>query len=135
MVDFFAGMEMNYYMLIAVLFALFMILGCALEATSILILTMPFLFPITEAYGLNPEWFDVFVNMMMVMSGIRPPVNLNVFVVHGVCPDVSINDTFKGALPFCLRSRKAWRWNAQKSGNSAEIRLAGRPMGPAPGGI
>jgi tripartite ATP-independent transporter DctM subunit len=102
MVDIFVGFHMNYYMLIAVLFVLFMILGCALEATSILILTMPFLFPITQAYGVNPEWFGVFVTMMMVMAGITPPVGLNVFVVHGVCPNVSINDTFRGALPFCM---------------------------------
>ena len=101
MVEFFLGMHMGYYTLISVLFVLFMILGCALEATSILILTMPFLFPITQAYGLNPEWFGVFVTMMMVMAGITPPVGLNVFVVHGVCPDVSINSIFRGALPFC----------------------------------
>ena len=101
MVEFFVGMHMGYYTLISVLFVLFMILGCALEATSILILTMPFLFPITQAYGLNPEWFGVFVTMMMVMAGITPPVGLNVFVVHGVCPDVSINGIFRGALPFC----------------------------------
>ena len=101
MVEFFVGMHMNYYTLIIVLFALFMILGCALEATSILILTMPFLFPITQAYGLNPEWFGVFVTMMMVMAGITPPVGLNVFVVHGVCPEASINGIFRGALPFC----------------------------------
>ncbi len=102
MVDLFVGMHMSYYTLIAVLFVLFLILGCALEATSILILTMPFLFPITQAYGLNPEWFGVFVTMMMVMAGITPPVGLNVFVVHGVCPDVSINGIFRGALPFCF---------------------------------
>lgn len=101
MVDFFVGMDMSYFLLISVLFVLFMILGCALEATSILILTMPFLFPITQAYGLDPEWFGVFVTMMMVMAGITPPVGLNVFVVHGVCPEVSINDTFRGAMPFC----------------------------------
>lgn len=102
MVDFFVGMDMSYFTLITVLFALFTILGCALEATSILILTMPFLFPITQAYGIDPEWFGVFVTMMMVMAGITPPVGLNVFVVSGVCPDVSINDTFRGALPFCF---------------------------------
>ncbi|MGN1037977.1 MAG: TRAP transporter large permease [Mailhella sp.] len=102
MVDFFVGMHMTYYVLIAVLFVLFMILGCALEATSILILTMPFLFPITQAYGINPEWFGVFVTMMMVMAGVTPPVGLNVFVVHGVYPDVPINGIFRGALPFCL---------------------------------
>jgi len=102
MVNFFVGMNMSYYALIAMLFGLFMVLGCALEATSILILTMPFLFPITQAYGINPEWFGVFVTMMMVMAGITPPVGLNVFVLHGVYDGVSINDTFRGALPFCL---------------------------------
>ena len=100
MVDFIVGMNMSYYGLVGVMFLLFLVLGCVLESTSILILTMPFLFPITQAYGLSPAWFGIFVTMMMVLAGITPPVGLNVFVLHGVCPEIPITLIFKGALPF-----------------------------------
>lgn len=102
LVDIFVGLEMSYWTLLSMLFVLFLVLGCALESSSIMILTMPFLFPIAEAYGINAEWFGCFVTVMIVLAGITPPVGLNVFVVHGVVPQVSIKDTFQGALPFCV---------------------------------
>lgn len=100
MVDIFVGMHMSYPLLLFLMFVLFLILGCILESTSILVLTMPFMFPITQGYGVDPVWFGVFVTCMMVLAGISPPVGLNVFVVRGVCPHISVMQIYKGAFPF-----------------------------------
>lgn len=100
MVDMFVGMQMSYNMLIFMMFILFLILGCILESTSILVLTMPFMFPITQQYGVDPVWFGVFVTVMMVLAGISPPVGLNVFVVRGVCQHISVMNIYRGAAPF-----------------------------------
>ena len=63
---------------------------------------MPFMFPITQQYGLDPVWFGVFVTVMLVLAGISPPVGLNVFVVRSVCPHIPIVSIYKGAAPFIL---------------------------------
>lgn len=102
MVDVFVGMKMSYTMLLMMMFVLFLILGCILESTSILVLTMPFMYPITQQYGLDAVWFGVFVTMMMVLAGISPPVGLNVFVVRGVCSHIPVMSIYKGAAPFIL---------------------------------
>lgn len=102
MVNWFVGMQMSYNELIFWMFVLFLILGCILESTSILILTMPFLFPITQSYGVDPVWFGVFVTVMMVLAGISPPVGLNVFVVRGVCQHISVMKIYRGSFPFLL---------------------------------
>lgn len=102
LVNMFVGMELSYYGLIFMMFILFLILGCILESTSILILTMPFMFPITQQYGIDPIWFGVFVTTMMVLAGISPPVGLNVFIVHGICPNISVNQIYRGSFPFLV---------------------------------
>ena len=100
MVNMFMGMEMSYEMLLLVLFVLYLILGCILESISILILTVPFVLPITLQYGMDTVWFGVFVTMMMVMAGISPPVGLNIFIVRSICPHIPIFAIYKGAFPF-----------------------------------
>lgn len=94
MIDVFVGMHMSYAMLIGMMTVLFFILGCILESTSILVLTMPFMFPITQQYGIDPVWFGVYVTMMMVLAGISPPVGLNVFLVRGVCKHIPVMDIY-----------------------------------------
>lgn len=102
MVDMFVGFHMSEVTLIFMMFTLFLILGCVLESTSILVLTMPFMYPITQQYGVDPIWFGTFVTMMMVLAGISPPVGLNVFVVRSVCTDIPVATIYKGALPFIV---------------------------------
>lgn len=102
MVEWFVGMQMSYNMLLFMMFILFLILGCILESTSILVLTMPFMYPITQQYGVDPVWFGVFVTMMMVLAGMSPPVGLNVFVVRGVCPHIPVMRIYWGAMPFII---------------------------------
>ena len=100
MVEWFVGMQMSYNMLIFLMFILFLILGCILESTSILVLTMPIMYPITQQYGVDPVWFGVFVTVMMVLAGISPPVGLNVFVVRGVCKHIPVMSIYRGSFPF-----------------------------------
>lgn len=102
MVDLFVGMQMSYAMLLFMMFILFLILGCILESTSILVLTMPFMYPITQQYGVDPIWFGVFITVMMVLAGISPPVGLNVFVVRGVCSHIPVMTIYRGAAPFIV---------------------------------
>lgn len=100
MVDMFVGFHMSRVTLLLMMFVLFLILGCILESTSILVLTMPFMYPITQQYGVDPVWFGTFVTMMMVLAGISPPVGLNVFVVRSVCTEIPVATIYKGAFPF-----------------------------------
>ncbi|MCL1939493.1 MAG: TRAP transporter large permease [Desulfovibrionaceae bacterium] len=102
MVEMFVGAQMSYNMLLFWMFILYLILGCILESTSILVLTMPIMYPITQAYGVDPVWFGVFVTVMMVLAGMSPPVGLNVFVVRGVCPHIGVMKIYKGAFPFLV---------------------------------
>jgi len=88
---------------------LYVVLGCVMDELSMLLLTIPVIFPTIMAldlWGLNPEmkaiWFGILVLMTVGIGLIAPPVGLNVYVVNSIAKDVSMNETYKGVLPFLV---------------------------------
>lgn len=83
---------------------IYFILGAAMDAISMLFLTLPFFIPICVALGIDLYWFGVMVIIQMELSGITPPVGMNMFVVAAIAKPrgISMGVIFKGVLPFCL---------------------------------
>ncbi len=80
---------------------IYLIMGCFLDAISMMILTLPIVVPMLEAHGANLVWFGVIVCMLCVIGCITPPMGLNVYVMKAAMGDeVELNDIFAGALPF-----------------------------------
>jgi C4-dicarboxylate transporter, DctM subunit len=102
LVGFVNQMNVSHLEFILSLIILYTILGCILDLFGCLILTIPFIFPITLSMGINPVWFGVFVIIMMEIALITPPVGLNVFVMRGVARDIPMGTIFRGVLPFLL---------------------------------
>jgi tripartite ATP-independent transporter DctM subunit len=82
-------------------------LGCVMDELSMILLTIPVLFPSVMAldlFGLNPTekaiWFGILVLMVVEIGLIAPPVGLNVYVVNGMARDVPMSETYKGVMPF-----------------------------------
>ncbi|MBK0328947.1 TRAP transporter large permease [Rhodobacteraceae bacterium F11138] len=87
---------------IAMTVALFLVLGCLLESLSMILLTVPVLFPIVTDLGFDPIWFGIFVVVATELSYITPPIGLNVFVMRIVAPEIPLGKVFAGILPFVL---------------------------------
>jgi tripartite ATP-independent transporter DctM subunit len=86
---------------------LYLILGCVMDELSMLLLTIPVIFPAVMAldlWGLAPDakaiWFGILVLMTVGIGLVAPPVGLNVYVVNGLARDVPMQETYKGVLPF-----------------------------------
>jgi tripartite ATP-independent transporter DctM subunit len=89
------------YILLGVL-VLYVILGCLMDVVAMVLLTMPFVFPIIDALGYDPIWFGVIMVVVMEMGLVTPPVGLNVYVISGMVKDVSMYTIFRGVTPFLL---------------------------------
>jgi tripartite ATP-independent transporter DctM subunit len=84
-----------------VLVVFYLILGCFLETMSMMIATIPIVFPIIQHIGLDPVWFGIFLVMMMELALITPPVGMNLYVVQGIrSRGGKMSDIFLGVLPF-----------------------------------
>jgi tripartite ATP-independent transporter DctM subunit len=85
---------------LVVLMVAYLILGMFLEGFAMMVLTIPIVFPIVTALGIDPIWFGIFMVIVLEMGLISPPVGINVFVVKGVAEDVPMGKIFTGILPF-----------------------------------
>jgi len=82
---------------------IYFILGCFIDALALVLLTIPIFYPVVvDTLGYDPIWFGVMVVMVVAMGVITPPVGMNVYVIKGVAPEVSLETIFKGIWPFLL---------------------------------
>jgi len=82
--EFIGGLNLSPPMLIALLVAFFIVLGCFLDGISMVVLTMAVLMPTVEKAGLDLIWFGVFIVLVVEMAQITPPVGFNLFVLQGL---------------------------------------------------
>jgi len=90
------------YLVFTVIILIYLFLGCFLDAISMMVLTMPVIFPVVETLHFDPVWFGVIAVLMMEAGLITPPMGLNIFTVAGVAPDVPVETIFRGVAPFLL---------------------------------
>lgn len=93
------------------------VLGCFMDSLSMILVVVPFLFPVLAAlnggdyvlaaeaaYGMTTEdlkiWFGILAVIVVELGLITPPVGLNVFIIRAVSPGVTLGTVFKGVLPF-----------------------------------
>ncbi len=97
-----AGLQVSRYLILAIIILIYLILGCFLDAISMMVLTMPVIFPVIRTLGFDPIWFGVICVIMMEAGLITPPVGLNVYTLAGVVKDVPMQTIFRGAVPFLI---------------------------------
>ena len=88
--------------LLWLLAVMYLVLGIALETMPMLVGTLPVVFPITQAAGIDPVFFGVFMVLMCELSLLSPPIGMTLYVIQGVRGEGSINDVFQGTLPFVV---------------------------------
>lgn len=82
---------------------LLLIMGMFMEPLSIMMVTVPILFPIINTLGLDPLWFGLLMLISMEMATTSPPFGLVLFVMKGVAPEgTTMPDIYKAALPFLV---------------------------------
>ncbi|WP_410218798.1 TRAP transporter large permease [Paracoccus sp. (in: a-proteobacteria)] len=95
-----ADAQLSFAMLMLVIVVIYLVLGMFLDPIGIMVLTLPFMVPLVEGYGLNLIWFGVIVVKLLEIGLITPPVGLNVFVVSNVTKNVGIDKIFAGVARF-----------------------------------
>lgn len=96
------SLDVSPYVIIAIICLLYLFMGCFLDGVSIMVMTMPVIYPIIIGLQFDPIWFGVIVMLMMEAGLITPPMGLNVFAVAGVAGDIPLEEIFKGIAPFLI---------------------------------
>jgi len=81
----------------------FLVLGCIIDSTSILLLTIPIMYPIIDKLGFDPIWFAIVAILTIEIGLITPPFGMVVFaMVSALEGKVEIAEIFMGAAPFII---------------------------------
>jgi TRAP-type C4-dicarboxylate transport system permease large subunit len=76
--------------------------GMIFEAVILMIITIPLFLPLWIAAGFDLVWFGVVLMLVVIVSGITPPVGLIVYVVSGMVPGSSSGGVFKAVAWFII---------------------------------
>jgi tripartite ATP-independent transporter DctM subunit len=81
---------------------LYLILGLFLETISMMITTLPVVFPVVKALGYDPVWFGIVLIILIEAALISPPVGMNFYVIQGIRRTGRIEDVIIGCVPFLI---------------------------------
>lgn len=85
------------------LIVFYLILGMFMETLSMLLTTVPVVFPLVVQLGYDPVWFGILITVLMETALITPPIGVNLYVVQGIrARGGRFNDVVWGSLPFVL---------------------------------
>jgi tripartite ATP-independent transporter DctM subunit len=98
--DLLTGLDIGRYGVLLILLAFYLIMGCIMESLSLVLLTVPIVFPTIVALGFDPIWFGVIIVMTVELGLITPPFGINVFVINSIAKDVELTAIFRGVAPF-----------------------------------
>jgi len=95
--------ELTAPMFVAMVIVLFLILGCFVDSVSLMVITLPFLYPISKALGIDGIWFGVLIIKLIEIAAITPPVGLNLFAVMSAAKgELQSRELFAGVIPFLV---------------------------------
>jgi C4-dicarboxylate transporter DctM subunit len=100
--NFLTGLGIGRYGVLTLIMAMYVVLGCLMDALAMVILTVPIIFPVVKELGFDPIWFGVIVVMTVELGLIHPPVGMIVFVIKSVVQDIDFSTIFKGVIPFII---------------------------------
>lgn len=96
-----AGLQLPGWAIMLVIISIYLALGTFMEGLSMVITTLPVIFPVVKALGYDPVWFGVIITMMVEIAIITPPDGTVLYVLQGLRPTAGpITDVFSGVMPY-----------------------------------
>lgn len=95
------GLDLPAWMIVALLLALLLPLGMALESISILVITVPLIYPVAMELGFDGIWLGIMIVKLIEIGMVTPPVGINCFVVAGTAK-IPTAEVFRGVWPFVV---------------------------------
>ena len=94
------------WVVMILILALYLILGCLMDSLSMILLTIPIFWPVVSTldFGMTTEevaiWFGILVLIVVEVGLITPPVGMNLFIINNMDKDTPMTATYKSVLFF-----------------------------------
>lgn len=97
-----AALPVAPFVILLVVLTIYIIGGALMDALGFLVVTIPIFFPLGVALGYDPVWYTIVLTIITTMGAITPPVGVNVFIAHGLAPEIPIHTIFRGVTYFLI---------------------------------
>lgn len=95
------GITRNKYLIILIMIAMMMAVGCVMDATAAMLVFIPVLTPLATLIGLDPIHFGVIYCLLITIGLVTPPVGMTLFVTSNVS-GISFTKICKSVIPFAV---------------------------------
>lgn len=92
----------KYWVLLAVV-AIYLVLGCFFDGVSMMLMTLPLVFPVMTGLGFDAVWLGVIITILVEIGMLTPPVGMNLFILSAITNnEVSLGEAAKASIPYWL---------------------------------
>lgn len=98
-----ADLGLSPLMVLLAIIVVYILLGMVFDGLSMMIMTLPIVFPLLTGLGYDPVWLGVLITLLIEIGMLTPPVGMNLFVLVGMSNNqVTLGDAARAALPYWL---------------------------------
>jgi tripartite ATP-independent transporter DctM subunit len=102
-VELVAALHLSKYQVLLFIVVFYLIMGIFFDGLSLMLTTVPFIYPAMTAVGFDPVWIGVFVTIMIEIGMLTPPIGVNLFVMMAITrQEVSLGDLGWECLPYWI---------------------------------
>ena len=103
MLEFVVSMGLSKYAALLIVVVIYLVLGCFFDGLSMMIMTLPIVFPLLTGLGFDPIWLGVVITVMIEIGMLTPPVGMNLFVLVGLTGgEVQLGPAARASVPYWL---------------------------------
>jgi len=97
------SLDLSAWQLVVFVVVVYVVLGCLFDGISLMLLTLPFIFPLMTSYGFDPVWLGVFITVMIEIGMITPPVGVNLYVLAAITRnELALPEIAISTIPFWI---------------------------------
>ncbi len=96
------GTGLSIPVILFLLMLMYLVLGAVFDEVAAMVITLPFVLPLIMSWGFDPVWWGI-INVVIIELGMLiPPIGMNVFVIHGLAPQVPLTAIYRGVTPYIV---------------------------------
>jgi C4-dicarboxylate transporter, DctM subunit len=99
--DWISSLPLDRHLIVALIALAYLVGGSFIDDLAFMVLATPIFYPVILKLGFDLIWFGIFLQIVVMMGVIIPPVAINVFIVKNIAK-VPLKVVYAGTLPFLL---------------------------------
>lgn len=98
-----ASSGLGQYSILLIVVLIYLVLGCFFDGLSLMIMTLPVVFPLLTGLGYDPVWVGVLITIVIEIGQVTPPVGLNLSVLSSLTKnEISLGRVATATVPYWL---------------------------------